>query len=85
VFIVPGVLMLAPGSVGFKSALQLLTGGTVTGITTAFDTFVTAISIAYGLMIATLVLPSRFAQIRPRGRPRDVPHGPHEGPPPSRP
>jgi uncharacterized membrane protein YjjP (DUF1212 family) len=89
VFIVPGVLMLAPGSVGFKSALQLLTGGTVTGVTTAFDTFVTAISIAYGLMIATLVLPSRFAQIRPRGRPQDVPHGgspqQHDGPPPSPP
>ena len=69
VFIVPGVFMLVPGSIGFNSALQLLSNQTVTGITTAFDTFVTAISIAYGLMIAALVLPKRFTQIVARQRP----------------
>jgi uncharacterized membrane protein YjjP (DUF1212 family) len=66
VFIVPGVFMLVPGSVGFSSALQLLANQTVSGITTAFDTFVTAISIAYGLMIAAMVLPRRFTQLSPR-------------------
>jgi uncharacterized membrane protein YjjP (DUF1212 family) len=75
VFIVPGVFMLVPGSAGFNSALQLLSNQTVTGITTAFDTFVTAISIAYGLMIATLVLPRRFTQIvARRSTLRDVEH-----------
>jgi len=63
VFIVPGVLMLVPGSAGFNSVLQLLTNHTVTGVNAGFDTFVTAISIAYGLMISAIVLPRRFTRI----------------------
>jgi uncharacterized membrane protein YjjP (DUF1212 family) len=61
VFIVPGVLMLVPGSAGFNSVLKLLTGQTVTGVDAGFNTFVTAMSIAYGLMISTLVVGSRLA------------------------
>jgi len=57
VFIVPGVLMLVPGSAGFNSALQLLTGQTVSGVAASFDTFVTAMSIAYGLMVSTVIVP----------------------------
>jgi uncharacterized membrane protein YjjB (DUF3815 family) len=57
VFVVPGVLLLVPGSAGFNSVLQLLGDQTVSGITAAFDTFVTAMSIAYGLMVATVLLP----------------------------
>ena len=38
VFIVPAVLMLAPGSAGFNSVLQLLTNQTVSGITAGLDT-----------------------------------------------
>ena len=60
VFIVPGVLMLVPGSAGFDSILQLLSNETVSGITAAFDTFVTATSIAYGLMVSAVILPGRF-------------------------
>ena len=37
--------------------LQLLSDQTVSGITAGFDTFVTAMSIAYGLMVATVLLP----------------------------
>jgi uncharacterized membrane protein YjjB (DUF3815 family) len=62
VFIVPGVLMLVPGSAGFNSLLQLLTGHTVSGIEAGFKTFVTAMSIAYGLMLATVVVPGRYAK-----------------------
>jgi uncharacterized membrane protein YjjB (DUF3815 family) len=65
VFIVPGVLMLVPGSAGFTSALQLLANQTVSGITAGFDTFVTAMSIAYGLMIASAIMPRRFASLQP--------------------
>jgi uncharacterized membrane protein YjjB (DUF3815 family) len=68
VFLVPGILMLVPGSAGFTSALQLLTDRTVSGVAAAFDTFITAISIAYGLMIATVVLPRRLTQVTPRRR-----------------
>jgi uncharacterized membrane protein YjjP (DUF1212 family) len=57
VFVVPGVLLLVPGSAGFNSVLQLLSDQTVSGLTAGFDTFVTAMSIAYGLMVATVLLP----------------------------
>jgi uncharacterized membrane protein YjjB (DUF3815 family) len=67
VFIVPGVLILVPGSAGFSSVLKLLTGETVSGIEAGFNTFVTAISIAYGLMLSTVILPRRFTMIGPRG------------------
>ena len=60
VFVVPGVLMLVPGSAGFDSLLKLLTGETVGGIEAGFNTFVTAMAIAYGLMLSTIVLPRRF-------------------------
>ena len=63
VFIVPGVLMLVPGSAGFNSILQLLSNQTVSGIRAGFDTFVTAMSIAYGLMVSSLVLPRRFTSV----------------------
>jgi uncharacterized membrane protein YjjB (DUF3815 family) len=58
--------MLVPGSAGFNSALHLLTDDTVTGITAAFDTFVTAMSIAYGLMVSTVLMPRRFTHVVPR-------------------
>jgi uncharacterized membrane protein YjjP (DUF1212 family) len=66
VFIVPGVLMLVPGSAGFNSALQLLTDQAVSGITAGFNTFLTAMSIAYGLMVSAVVLPRRFTQVTSR-------------------
>ena len=60
VFIVPGVLILVPGSAGFDSVLKLLTGQTVSGIDAGFNTFATAMSIAYGLVVSTAILPGRF-------------------------
>jgi uncharacterized membrane protein YjjB (DUF3815 family) len=59
VFIVPGVLMLVPGSTGFNSLLHLLTGQTVSGIDAGFNAFVTAMAISYGLLVATVILPPR--------------------------
>ena len=49
--------MLVPGSAGFNSIVQLLTEETISGINAGFDTFLTAMSIAYGLMVATVILP----------------------------
>jgi uncharacterized membrane protein YjjP (DUF1212 family) len=66
-FIVPGVLILVPGSAGFNSLLKLPTGQTVSGIDAGFNTFVTAMSIAYGLMLSTVILPRRFTAIGSRG------------------
>jgi uncharacterized membrane protein YjjP (DUF1212 family) len=72
VFIVPGVLMLVPGSAGFDSVLRLLTGQIVTGIDAGFDAFVTAMSIAYGLLVAAVILPRRFTELRAHRR-RELP------------
>jgi uncharacterized membrane protein YjjB (DUF3815 family) len=47
VFIVPGVLMIVPGSAGFDTVLRLLTGQIVSGIDAGVDALVTAMSIAY--------------------------------------
>jgi len=55
--------MLVPGSAGFNSVVQLLTDQTISGINAGFDTFLTAMSIAYGLMVSTVVLPRRFTQV----------------------
>ena len=52
--------MLVPGSAGFDSILELLDNQTISGITAAFDTFVTATAIAYGLMVSAVILPGRF-------------------------
>lgn len=67
VFIVPGILILVPGSAGFNSLLKMLTGQTVSGIDAGFNTFVSAMSIAYGLMLSTVVLPRRFTAFGMRG------------------
>jgi uncharacterized membrane protein YjjB (DUF3815 family) len=56
--------MLVPGSAGFNSVLQLLADQTVSGLTAGFDTFVTAMSIAYGLVVASVLVPTRLR--RPR-------------------
>jgi uncharacterized membrane protein YjjB (DUF3815 family) len=68
VFIVPGVLMLVPGSAGFNSVPQLLTGLIVRGIAAGFDAFVTAMPIAYGLLVAAVILPRRFTELRANRR-----------------
>jgi uncharacterized membrane protein YjjP (DUF1212 family) len=74
VFIVPGVFMLVPSSAGFNSLLQLITDQTVSGLTAGFDTFVTAMSIAYGLIASAAILPGYR-----RRTPVGTPLWPHDG------
>jgi uncharacterized membrane protein YjjB (DUF3815 family) len=54
--------MLVPGSAGFNSILQLLAGQTVNGINAGFNTFVTAMAIAYGLMLSAVVIRHRLVE-----------------------
>jgi uncharacterized membrane protein YjjP (DUF1212 family) len=58
-FVVPGLMMLVPSSIGFESADSLLAGRTMTGVDTAFDTVIALLAIAYGLLAATLVVPGQ--------------------------
>ena len=62
VFVVPGLLMLIPGTMGYWSAVSLAADRTVKGIDAAFDTFVSLLAIAYGLLASTLILPDQPAK-----------------------
>lgn len=59
VVVAPGVLVLVPGSIGFRSVASLLDNRTVAGIETAFSAILTAIALVVGLLIANVVLPAR--------------------------
>ena len=59
VVIAPGVLILVPGSVGFRSIAALMDDRVVAGIDTAFSALLTAIALVVGLLVANVVLPAR--------------------------
>jgi uncharacterized membrane protein YjjP (DUF1212 family) len=59
VVVAPGVLVLVPGSVGFRSITALLENKVEAGIGTAFTALFTAVALVVGLLIANVVLPSR--------------------------
>jgi uncharacterized membrane protein YjjB (DUF3815 family) len=56
---VPGILLLVPGSVGFRSIAALMDREVVSGIETAFKMVVIAVSIVSGILIARVVTPRR--------------------------
>jgi uncharacterized membrane protein YjjP (DUF1212 family) len=57
VVVTPGVLLLVPGSVGFRSIIALLDNSVVAGVDTAFSALFTAVALVMGLLIANVVLP----------------------------
>lgn len=57
--ILPGLLLLVPGSVGFRSLDALLGHDIVSGMQTAFTMSMVAIAISMGLLFANLVVPPR--------------------------
>ncbi len=60
VVLVPAVILLVPGSMGFRGISSLLDRNTLSGIETTFATFVVAMAIVAGLLIANaLVSPRR--------------------------
>lgn len=56
---VPAVLLLVPGSMGFRGVSALLGHDTLTGVGTVFEMFVVAIAIVAGLLIANAVVSPR--------------------------
>lgn len=62
VMMVPGIILLVPGSVGFRSFAMLLRHDVVSGIETAFAMVLTATALSTGLLFANLVLPSERAR-----------------------
>ena len=59
VVVAPGVLVLVPGSVGFRSIAALMDRSVVAGIDAAMSALVTAIALVVGLLLANVMLPSR--------------------------
>ncbi len=56
---VPAVLLLVPGSMGFRGMTSLLDKDTLTGVETLFAMFVVSIAIVAGLLIANAVVSPR--------------------------
>lgn len=59
---VPGVLILVPGTVGFRSVSALLDRQIVSGIETAFTMVFIATGIVAGLLVANVVVPKRKSE-----------------------
>jgi uncharacterized membrane protein YjjP (DUF1212 family) len=57
--LVPGVLLLVPGSIGFRSFALLLDQQVVIGVDAAFTMLMTATSLVAGLLLAEIVFPPR--------------------------
>jgi uncharacterized membrane protein YjjP (DUF1212 family) len=56
---VPAVLLLVPGSMGFRAMASLLDRNTLTGVETLFAMFVVAIAIVAGLLVANAIVSPR--------------------------
>jgi uncharacterized membrane protein YjjP (DUF1212 family) len=55
----PGIVLLVPGSLGFRSLQSFLERDTVAAIDTAFSMIVVAVSLAAGLVVSNVMVPSR--------------------------
>jgi uncharacterized membrane protein YjjP (DUF1212 family) len=54
---VPGILLLVPGSVGFRGLTSLMERQAVAGIETIFSMILTAVALVAGLLVAAAVVP----------------------------
>lgn len=59
--LVPSLMLLVPGSVGFRSLLSLLERNVTSGVETAFQMIMVGVALVTGLLLANLVLPPRRA------------------------
>jgi len=57
--LVPGLILLVPGSIGFRSLASLLDKQVISGIDTAFKMTLMAVALVAGMLIANTVVPSR--------------------------
>lgn len=57
--VAPGILMLVPGSLGYRSLTALLNRQTIEGIDFAFGTLLVAMSLAGGLLAASAIVPPK--------------------------
>lgn len=61
VLLVPGILLLVPGSIGFKSVTWLLENETIKAVDAAFEMALVGMALAVGMLIANVTLSPRRA------------------------
>lgn len=59
VTLVPGILLLVPGAIGFRSLSSLLDREVVTGVETAFTMVLIGAGLVAGLLLANVLVPER--------------------------
>jgi uncharacterized membrane protein YjjP (DUF1212 family) len=59
IIMLPGLLMLVPGSIGFKSIQLFMHNDTVSGVQSAVSVLVLASALVVGLLLANVVIPPR--------------------------
>lgn len=63
----PGFIILVPGSVGFKSLTELLSHDIISGLDTAFNMIIVGISLITGLLISSIAtLPKPKMKVEPQ-------------------
>jgi uncharacterized membrane protein YjjP (DUF1212 family) len=62
VALAPAILLLVPGSIGYRSFSSLLGGDAILGVEAAFRMVLVAFSLVAGLLVANAVLPLRRAR-----------------------
>ncbi|HAA59021.1 MAG TPA: hypothetical protein DCE42_29975 [Myxococcales bacterium] len=56
---IPGIIFLVPGSIGLHSISAMFEKNTVGGMETAFTMMIVTVSLVFGVLFATLLLPPR--------------------------
>jgi len=59
--IVPSIILLVPGSIGYHSLSNLLAHDVTTGIGNAFEALLVGSALVAGLLLANVLLPPRNA------------------------
>jgi uncharacterized membrane protein YjjB (DUF3815 family) len=57
--VIPGMMLLVPGSIGYRSLESLMERDVVAGIGTAFSMALVAVAIVAGLLLANSLVPPR--------------------------
>lgn len=57
--VMPGLLMLVPGSIGFRSVQSLMDEETITGIDAAFRVLVVGVALVVGLLLSNVIVRPR--------------------------
>jgi uncharacterized membrane protein YjjB (DUF3815 family) len=57
--LVPGMMLLVPGSIGFGSLARFIEKDVVSAVETAFSMILVAVALVTGLLIANVIMPPR--------------------------